>query len=316
MFLKIGSKISFHISLLKDYFLAFQSWSLEKRTLARRKLAWHFIQGQSKFITFQRDDNWWTVFSSDVVSRHLFFYGKFELNSLDATLRWLGKNHNFWLKSKAIINVGGNIGATCIPLARKTGKHCIVCEPVPETFKLLEQNIKLNNLTELISCHQIGISSRPGYAEMALTGDSGWSEVRVVKGVQGFSNLSPVYNYVKVPMSTLEELVTMESLNLQDVGLVWSDTQGFESEVIESGKALWLAGVPCWVEVWPQGLEAHGGIRKFVALCNEYFQYLITKEDFDNLNEIQPKEIKYLEKLIHDMQNSKNPEGTDILLIP
>jgi FkbM family methyltransferase len=316
LLLKIGSKIRFHASLLKEYFLAFQSWSIEKRTLARRRLALKFIQGQTQLITFQRDDTWWTVFPGDVVGRYLFLDGKFEIKSLDALLRWLKENHNSWLNSKAIINVGGNIGDTCIPLARKTGKRCIVCEPVPDTFKLLEQNVTLNNLTELISCHQVGISSRPGYVEMAVTGDSGWSEVRVVDGVQGFSKLSPVLKYVEVQMTTLEDLLNMESLTVQDIGLVWSDTQGFESEVIESGKSLWSAGVPLWVEVWSEGLEAHGGIQKFISLCNQHFKYIITNEDFEELNEVKIKEINSLKKMIYELRNETDFKSVNILLIP
>ena len=208
--LNIVSKIRFHYSLLTDYFLAFQSWSIEKRTLARQRLALQFIQGQTATITFERDNTFWTVFPGDVVGRSLFLNGKFEISCLDNLLEWLTENCSFGLNNKAIINIGANIGATCIPLARKTGKRCIACEPVTTTFNLLEQNVISNNLIELISCHQVGISSKSEDVEMAVTGDSGWSEVRAIDSSQGFSSISPVLNYVKARMITLEDLLSLE----------------------------------------------------------------------------------------------------------
>lgn len=316
MLLKIYSKIKFHVFILRDYFLAFQAWNLEKRTVARRRLTLQFIQGQAQLITFQRNDIWWSVFPGDVVGRAIFVEGQHELQSLDSTLKWLKENHKGWLNSKAIINVGGNIGGTCIPLTHKTGKHCIVCEPVPDTFKLLKQNVQLNNLTDFISCHQLGIASQPGYVEMAVTGDSGWNEVRAANGIQGFSKLCPVLQYIKVQMITLEELLDVEGLSMEDIGLVWSDTQGFESEVIESGKKLWLAGVPLWVEVWPKGLETHGGTQKFISLCQQYFKHLIIKESFETSCSVNIRKINFIEEVIVELISGNEFKGTDILLIP
>ncbi len=312
---KICSSLKFQIHLLQQYLLAIQPWQPAKRELARRNLALYFLNHQADAITFSRQGLTWTAPPGDVVARHLFLYGSYELERLDALLGWLQQHHGQWHGSTSIINIGANIGATCIPLTLKTQKRCIACEPVPGTFKLLKSNIETNQLDQLISCHSLGISSTKGVVEMAITGDTGWSEVRTENGNQGFTALSAIQDYIPCEMITLEDLLLVENLAVEKIGLVWSDTQGYESEVINSGRKLWAAGVPLWLEVWLDGLAAHGGLEKFKASVEQNFQYFLTQKDLANPVDRFPRNVRSLDSLLTELE-SQPYKSTDILLIP
>jgi hypothetical protein len=51
----------------------------------------------------------------------------------------------------------------------------------------------------------------------------------------------------------------------------WCDAQGSETDVIESGASIWRSGARLWTEVWPAGLERHGGIKRFDAAVRNHF---------------------------------------------
>ena len=61
------------------------------------------------------------------------------------------------------------------------------------------------------------------------------------------------------------EVLSAEGVAPDDVAIVWSDTQGSELATIETGDALWTAGVPLFSEFWVDGLDAHGGIDAAVG---------------------------------------------------
>ena len=56
----------------------------------------------------------------------------------------------------------------CIPcwVSGVTGARVIAFEPVPTTFNLLTKNIRLNDLTDLITAHQTAMGSESSYAAM------------------------------------------------------------------------------------------------------------------------------------------------------
>jgi hypothetical protein len=107
----------------------------------------------------------------------------------------------------------------------------------------------------------------------------------------------------------LDELVKSLQIAPDQIALVWSDTQGFEAQVIESGSALWTNGTPLWVEVWPKGLDCHGGTDRFVELCKKYFTHVLSAKQIG----LEPAPIVYLESIIGEL---KPTEFTDVLLIP
>ncbi|MFN0017202.1 MAG: FkbM family methyltransferase [Pirellulaceae bacterium] len=291
-------------------------------SFARRWLAWEFLRGDAETITFQRDGFTWSVFTHDIVGRSLYIRGDFQLEALKPLLNWLRTNRPQFSDQSTIINIGANIGDTAIPLAGASGKKVIACEPVPRTFELLSRNVELNQMGAKVDCRQVAIATQAGTIEMLAPKDSGHSEVKSPNGKQGFDDRysADQCQLTQVSSLPLDQLVQDSNLRPEDVALVWSDTQGFESEVIASGSSLWKAGVPLWVEVAPQALEIHGGVSRFETLCREHFRLLILDEQFLDAGRDQtPHPIDRISEVLRKLQQGKDLRGRDeqdVLLIP
>ena len=289
---------------------------------ARRWLAWEFLRGDAETITFQRDGFTWSVFTKDIVGRSLYIHGEFQLEALLPLLTWLKTGRPQFSEQTAIINVGANIGDTALPLAKASGKKIIACEPVPRTFELLRKNAELNQMTAQVDCRQVAIATQKGTIEMLAAKDSGHSEVKSQNGKQGFGGRydKEQCQVTQVPSLPLDQLVHDCNLRPEAVALVWSDTQGFESEVIASGSSLWKAGVPLWVEVAPAALEIHGGVARFESLCREHFRQLILDEQFlDSGRDQTPHPVERIAEVLRKLQQGKDRRGRDeqdVLLIP
>ena len=177
-------------------------------------------------------------------------------------------------------------------------------------------------MTGSVDCRQVAIATQAGTIEMLAPKDSGHSEVKSQNGKQGFDGryTADQCQITQVPSLPLDQLVGDSKLLPQDVALVWSDTQGFEGEVIASGSSLWQAGVPLWVEVAPQALEIHGGVDRFEALCREHFRELILDEQFLDAGRDQtPHPIDRIREVLRKLQQGKDRRGRDeqdVLLIP
>lgn len=287
---------------------------------ARRWLVWELLRGQAVALDFEREGFRWSVFTDDIVGRDLFLRGEFQTAGLDGILSWCAKNVAGWAERSTLINVGANIGATCLPLAKHGRRKCIAVEPVPKTFGLLAHNVAQNGAAENIRCVQAAVASTAGTIEMVAPKDSGHSEVKTATGKQGFSAhyRGDECATVAVPAIPLNQLIANDNLRPEQIALVWSDTQGFEGEVIASGGALWKAGVPLWVEVWPEGLEAHGGVDRFLQLAGEHFRQFILDDDItDPLPKLRP--IGELADIIRTLQTHGGSGGRDdhdVLLVP
>ena len=291
-------------------------------TFARRWLAWEFLRGDAETLTFQRDGFTWSVFTHDIVGRSLYIRGDFQLESLKPLLTCLKTSRPQFSEQTTIINIGANIGDTALPLAKASGKKIIACEPVPRTFELLQKNVELNQMAAQVDCRQVAIATQAGTIEMLAPKDSGHSEVKSNNGKQGFDGRYSLEQcqIAQVPSLPLDQLLDQCNLRPEEVALVWSDTQGFESEVIASGSSLWKAGVPLWVEVAPQALEIHGGLARFESLCREHFRQLLLDEQFlDAGREQTAHPVDRIAEVLRKLQHRKDRRGRDeqdVLLIP
>jgi hypothetical protein len=72
---------------------------------------------------------------------------------------------------------------------------------------------------------------------------------------------------------------------------------------------LWKNGTPLWVEIWPKGLDCHGGADRFIEVCNQYFKRILIADRLGD--ELQP--IDALAGVVRDL---KSGAYTDGLLIP
>ncbi|OAI45868.1 hypothetical protein AYO44_02400 [Planctomycetaceae bacterium SCGC AG-212-F19] len=308
------SKFTRSLSWSKQLLLALQPFSSARQIAARRWLAWRWLRGQADTIAFERDGVRWSGPVRSGITAALFANGNYQHESMPAIVEWLGRHQPRWSACRTLVNIGANIGDTCIGLARQTGKRVLACEPVPELFRLLQANIAANNLDQRITCRQAAIATTIGEEEILCPPEPEYSEMRCGAGRQGFHHPREGCQSYLVPTKTLDAWLDEENLTPSDVGLVWSDTQGFESAVIASGARLWQAGVPLWVEVWPKGLSAHGGVAQFLALAQRYFTQFIPESRLAQAGAASNADpVARLEPLVASLRGRA---FTDVLLIP
>jgi hypothetical protein len=137
--------------------------------------------------------------------------------------------------------------------------------------------------------------------------------VKVVGPRQGFGPLTPANHLVEVPAQTLDGILKHQRIAPDAVAFVWSDTQGFERHTIVSGRSLWSAGVPLYVELWPDGLAVHGGVAPFVQAARENFAAMIPRDYLVRSGASgKPQPISELAAMLQSLGS----HTTDALFIP
>jgi hypothetical protein len=148
------------------------------------------------------------------------------------------------------------------------------------------------------------IAERGGTLTIVRAAKDGQSEVAAA-GVAGVGS-------VGVPALPLESVVAQAGARPEQVAFVWSDTQGFETQVLASGRALWAAGTPAYVELWPEALERHGGIAACAAVARASFRGFILKRDLVARGaDAIPRPAEELEAAVRSLRKQ-----TDGLLVP
>jgi hypothetical protein len=116
---------------------------------------------------------------------------------------------------------------------------------------------------------------------MWVTNGSDLSELAVGGHGPGFSQNGPAFDGAKRRISVegdrLDRLLSLENVSSEDIALVWSDAQGSEPYVVETGTDLWAAGVPLYVEVAPYLLELQGGLDMFIEQVERNFGQFVTR---------------------------------------
>ena len=276
------------------------------RLRGRRILALEVLKRVRTELTFQRQGFLWAGASASSITQAIYVDEHYQDAHMGPMVEWLKANTAF--SRPVIVNVGANLGDVVLPLTR-TGKRIVAVEPNPETFARLERNVRQNGLSDRVICCNVAIAASAGTAELVTASDAGNSEINEPGGRLGFDGVDQRAGVVSVKTVRLDDLLASLGITPAQVALVWSDTQGFESQVIESATALWKNGVPLWVEIWPKGLICHGGVPRFLELCRQNFRSLFPETRFDG----KPEPITALEPIVAGL---KGAEFTDVLLIP
>lgn len=85
------------------------------------------------------------------------YVGLHEFNEMSFLLHYLRQGDLF-------IDVGANVGTYTVLAAKVCGARCIAFEPDNEAFRNLVANLKFNNISNLVTVHQIAISDHAGLA--------------------------------------------------------------------------------------------------------------------------------------------------------
>lgn len=200
-----------------------------------------------------------------------------EIQEVGALLRSLG-----WLKpGGTVLNVGANIGMTCIALV-KLGvfQRAIAVEPGPDNYRLLVKNVEQNGLAGQIECLPFAFSSTVAPLTFELSKhNSGDHRVRQTNQ-PGFYK-EETRPTISVPGETLDHYFAGKP---DAVDVIWADIQGHEGHLLRGGRDFLRRGIPVVTEFWPYGLGRSGVTpEEFVGILAQSFSHfwVIGRPEFD-----------------------------------
>jgi FkbM family methyltransferase len=238
---------------------------------------WRFAQRWRETMTVATRQGRLTLSCRDgYISRALFFDREYELQLADQVLALLGDRG---LRERGtFLDIGANLGVIAIGmLHRGEFQRAIAIEPEPHNFALLEHNTRQNGLQDRVACLQRAASNREGTVPFELCsvnyGDHRVRLDRAAAPVPGERFCESGRQVIDVSAGRLDDLLTtLPQAWVDDIGLVWMDTQGHEAHVLRGGPRLFGRGLPVVAEIWPYGLKRAGVSREeFCALAQEYW---------------------------------------------
>lgn len=258
-----------------------------------RRLKWFFtvyilprhvatIETENGLLSFDSKDR--------QLGRTLHVYRQFEMDGIEFVRRWLRRN-NFLARepSGCVLDVGGYVGMICIAMLRQNiFEKAIAFEPYPESFRLLQNNIRQNHLEERITAFNLALSDKNSKLEFELSPKNyGDHRVRVLT-VDGAQNEMR-------RQTTTVEAVRFDSLLEQgrlgvppsDIRLIWMDIQGHEGRFL-AGAGNFLrtyARIPVFMEFWPYAIQRSGISReRFCQIVSDTFTHFYA---FDSGTEVR-----------------------------
>jgi FkbM family methyltransferase len=144
------------------------------------------------------------------------YTGLHEFEDMGFLLHFLNQDDIFF-------DIGANVGSYTLLAAGLNKATCISFEPAPETFEKLTANVRLNNLSNRVTCLQTALGADPGTIDFTQDGDT---TNHVVKNGENINNA------IKVPVQKLDDL----SYGIPS--LIKIDVEGFETEVIKGAQTL------------------------------------------------------------------------------
>lgn len=67
-----------------------------------------------------------------------------------------------------LLDIGANVGVYGLLSAKSTGCQVIACEPAPDTFHILSDNVRLNRLDDRIELHNIAVGDADGTLTLSV----------------------------------------------------------------------------------------------------------------------------------------------------
>jgi FkbM family methyltransferase len=143
-------------------------------------------------------------------------------------------------KKRVVIDIGSNIGYYVSLESKIVGKNgqVIAIEPDPVNFAYLLKNIRLNQLTNVITVNK-AISDREGIVNIVRSNRSNWS--RVLQNVQDVSS-KDIIDVIKVEATTIDTLI--KQLGLERVDLIRMDVEGYEDYILNTSQSVLTKYLP------------------------------------------------------------------------
>ena len=176
----------------------------------------------------------------------------------------------FDINNGTFIDVGGHIGKHSIPIAKRGNIKVISIEPNENSFKLLNDNIILNDVEDIVTPINIALSDKEGIIEY-FENEHHPATNSLVKTKDKIPK--------KIKCSTLDKLCS----NVNDIKVVKIDVEGAELLVLKGAKETLLKHKPkIYFESWSED-----GAENIEIYLKEFGYNKLTRlNDIDYLSEV------------------------------
>jgi FkbM family methyltransferase len=181
----------------------------------------------------------------DVIQRQIVLHHAFyEQKALQLAAKYIAPG-------AVVLDAGANIGNHTIFFAMICGAREVHSfEVMRETFKLLERNVRLNQLQN-VRLHNLGLGSRAGRADLAHFGQGNIGGASIESAGTGGAY----------------EIVTVDSLELPALDFLKIDVEGAHLDVLNGARETLARCRPrIWVELRVNRNEREGGVRLLTEL--------------------------------------------------
>jgi len=169
--------------------------------------------------------------SPKVILRNGIQINGFEDNViLDQVIEIYHKNaytpHFLPIESKdTVVDIGANVGVFSMFAACITHGKVYAYEPFSDNFELLSQNIRVNNLHNIIA-YNIAVSDKAGSEKLLI------SKISSGHHLSDHNITEELEHYVEVPTTTLQSI--MDDNNLENIDFLKLDCEGSEGAILSS----------------------------------------------------------------------------------
>lgn len=271
----------------------------------RRLVAFNYIKKYNAFATCTVENVSYIATSSDPFRMpHMF----------SSQLNWVSNNmkrfhalsrkyYNVDDSSGYFLDLGANIGTSGLYFIKNITPNLklLSFEPDPENFKMHRLNIILNDLEEVATLVNCGLSNETSELTFYSNGSN--------PGARGFIKHETSEPIATAKIIPLDAYLAENNIAASEVRYIWLDTEGFESRVLVGAKNLLKENpVPIFMECNLRAWDESGLFEDMMNLLSEGYSHFI---------HFWKGEILYPLEALRTMERPNNPLGqmSDIFLI-
>lgn len=227
-----------------------------ERSAALRAVAFRGLRALTPTVEVDCPAGRFLLRTGDSIGKSIFCRRNFDESFFATTLELCRQLVPGWRDGATLVDVGANIGSTSIPALTRYGfGRAVAVEPSPRNLELLRLNVLLNGLEDSIEIVPRAACREAGMLDLEVSPtNSGDNRVRVGPQSPGLFR-EESWRTVTVTGQQLDTILADVSVEPSEVGLLWVDVQGFETEVLIGASRLLGAGPPVVIEYWPYGLR-------------------------------------------------------------
>lgn len=265
---------------------AYFQWDLAYRflrrmpALNRRELIWRILETENvDSASFRIDGNIWNTPVTYGVPLVLFRSGGYQGEEVSAVIDWIRHQGLIQAGRDTIIDVGANIGTTSLPMLRGLGCRVFAVEPEPRNLYYLRKNLEDNGFSNQVSIAPRAILREPGTIRLLQPTDDPGGFCVNRPPVREELGQSIFNGGVDVQADRLDNVAREHGVDFARVAFIWSDTQGCEEDVMDTGAEFWSRGVPFYTEIEPLSLRRQGVLTTIAGVAARHFDRYIEAKD-------------------------------------